>query len=750
MLTSGLVRRRLHDLLSQHVIGQEPLLFLYPSWFAHKTPATLSIRQTFYTSTALRSSGYELEHDRSDGNVKATLGDGSSVPDLHNARPTVRLVRSIRANARADILIQKKKKDLRSHGDGNDWKTPFQWLRRYTRKGADSNVVRTVLLHMPEGINAQYSGDLGELFLEILLTTECHVQLDPRESSADEIGVLMLKGTPLAIALARARLNNALNAIARDDLNASRDMSIYKLWTTNADPKNTTLRSVWSQDHHQRSRQLTRAVEDIPRPEHWTIITFARFVDELVNTKVSRTMQHGLYGGSDVRAGASHHVQAVTRALLNLFQAPQMEPFISSYACVSAFTFLAKHRKFPEVRHIFRILDEHKTLVPPEVFHVLMRAAADAQDLHVYSFILRLMLRRKLQPTWQTWAAFVRLMSAVSTPRTANIIQAMRERGLFVSLAARQAVAEVLASEPYKEWLQTGGTTQGYLDHCDRIWEDPRWLSDSCANRMLDVQVTTGNFEDAELVLNALEGRGRRANVTSLNTILGACTLHGNTQPAVAIMARLLGTNAWIQPDQTTFDSLFRLAWNRRSFNLLRVVWRHACMHGHVSFDMQRLMESTIIKYAVSKGSNDSASDIADASVSRSEQFKSFAAKVAVGLHSTLSLEQLDALLRYGSEQSPYTGEQASEQARLRRKMLQGFVKADMQQVGRMRPVYSLGEMVVKADEMDQSWKREGLRDGIETLLSRAIHVPVMEGPIDSLAGLLVRGEKMDTPTTEA
>lgn len=754
--------------ISKH---HEPLLFLYPRWYtttvtepqtsadvSHDPPKEERRRKIVDPRNRhirqARVIPSEVAQDQ-----ETTSQPQTSPENPLDSRPSSGLVRKIIGKRNYEVKKVQRKWQLREeYKDYKDWRTSLEALQRHTLNKPSNHVKQLEVLKMPEGMFGWYPGDLKELFLEIFLFTECHVQIpvggNEGVSDGSKFHSLVLAGTPTTIRMARTRLNDEIRVRSDKEVDAGGSMGAFTTTTTILKREKATARAVWSQF---RARPwATLKPSDMPTPEKWSIVTFANRVEDLVSQPMPRTLQSRIY---DRKLGPNQesHFDAVTDALQDLFLSPAMLPFISPYSCAIAFPFLMKHRKLPAMRRIIEFLDTHDFPFTIGTFNPCLKAARDAGDLHNFYFVLRLMLDRHVYPDWQSWSALVQLVNQTSRSDARMVLKNMRKKGILAAAPAKMEIAAAFVKADFTDWVERGGGTTAFFEMYDKYFEGTEWLSENVANRMLGVRAERGQFGDAFSIIDVLVARGKRPNVVSLNTLLTAATAQRNHRAALEAVERLVGDEASIgvRPDKITFDQLFKLAWRRCEYNTLRVVWRYACMYGEVSSALQEAFEGTVALYPSSSGSRlDNAVGAGSptlAQVSRLKLFRSLAAKTAVGLSGQLgngtseevAEDDIKHMLIELSQQTPHHAadeiDSLSETSHASRKRkLLDLVKNDMQQVRRRRPLLPLAEMLRIAREMDAEWTGLGVRKtpNLKWILENAVQIPITVGPVPALRRL--------------
>jgi len=152
-------------------------------------------------------------------------------------------------------------------------------------------------------------------------------------------------------------------------------------------------------------------------------------------------------------------------------------------------------------------------------------------------------------------------------------------------------------------------------------------------------------------------------------------------------------------------------------------------MSGHVSFDMQRAMYDHITRM-VTPDTKDALSTIGKersaAKMSQSTAFQRHAALVAVGLHADVAQSvEYRALIHQLSNLSTLSDKQSTPLDSSFKSKLHNLVTADIDQVGKLKPIKPLGHMLTEAYELDRTWKDDKFRGPLDDLLAQAIDIPI-------------------------
>ena len=716
---------------------QLPLPFLYPRWFASAAaaPQTSKVQNDVTTHTVenATSSQSHAQNEAEKDDPQGPIWRAVDWPKPMNTRPTKRLVR--KALGREKGKDDNRKEALRmrlNYTDALDWKAVLKTLEENTPVETFYSWKQTRHIHFEMAVDELYDGDLRQFFLGLLLLTECHVQVLPTSKN-----VLVLTGDTRAIKRAVSRLRKAFSnpqlkaqvvEVGEIIEEANEDITLL-------DPEGPSPRAVFSNDYEWMTN-VRKGFLANPKPDDnraWNVVSFAQWVVENTFSRPPRLAR----SRSDVPVPDSGEIVAhqdkIARSLVEAYSNPEVHRYASAYSIVRTLQYLASKRKLREIRTVFHLLDNTNFRITASALNTMLQASATAQDLHGFRFVLSVMLARQVRPTWESWASLLELVSKRSLTDAHTIRERMQALNLLHNPAARKRVAASLIKRDFQEWLDSGKDGKQFLAHYDQLLWGPEWLSRESANILVDVRATRGQFAIVNSLLDEFDVRRCKLNVVTLNTILTLASTHGNVAAGVTLASRLLHPGYQIQPNAITYKTLFALAWTRRSPNMVRVIWRYACMAGHVTFDMRRDIEESVLSFALSGSSK--AANQADRP-SRNQTFRTFAGKLAIGIsggrrraETTVASEAEHWLLTHGTEKEKDVREAEVRAARTAR--LKEIVMADIAHFGNLVPLHPLRSMLEKAFEMDRSWKDARLVDDLETMFATAIDVPVVKKIVD-------------------
>lgn len=419
-------------------------------------------------------------------------------------------------------------------------------------------------------------------------------------------------------------------------------------------------RAVWTRNplHAERAvasrfQSLSAAVDvatlpSTPAKPITSILAFAAHIED-ITTSMPRTLIRKTVGRGQHQPGTPQTHTAVHQTaaeLTDLFTEPMYHPYVSAEAVDTALTYLAKHREFPTIRRFVAALENNThyafdgARLTPSNLDILLAAAAKAGDVLNFRYLIRLMVKGGSKSTWRTWVRLYELVCRLKLPGAASedLMGRMQERGfLKMPQAMREIVAQGVEGD-LEAFLRVGKAAklEDFVALYDQRYsrldrggdearppaagglkstvERPRlWLSTSTANRMVDILLHHGRTSDAIAVLGLLEAAGERPDVVTLNTVLAAASRARDAEVAIAALkmfavlmtptSSTVTTKGAVKPNQRTYEILFHIVWGNRWFNMLRVVWRYACVEGCVSFAMQQKVKESLMVYVPAPGS---------------------------------------------------------------------------------------------------------------------------------------------------
>ena len=605
-------------------------------------------------------------------------------------KPLVRIVRASKGRQKhlafkASVNMQLKDKGISSF----DWRVPLSLLEQHTQPSQPRDDLggKRILVH--RDVIPALAETVGETLWDMKVRSGCEVHVLGEE---EEIGVyrpVVLRGSPSSIEMAKEVISELFRQVSPDVRKPDGDALLFDGAAEEyKETEPSLVRKVWVEDR--KLRQVR--VDDIPRPEVWTTLSFADYVADLVHSTVSRSMQRHLYKDENP------HVLMVRQRLLELFKNPEYDDIISVRAFNNALNFFYKHSMISTMRTLFIRIDLLRLRMLPETFNIMLRSAAAQKDLHHYTALLKLMIQRGHKPNASSWVAL--MMAVPSRAVQLRIESRMRELGLLRSPEAVTGITTLILPGELVGHLKSGQDMITFIGRVDRIYGQD-WMSPMSLNRVLDVIGERGSFSQALDTIKLFRERGIRPNTISLKTLLSHCYLQGNLDEAVRLM-QYIPLQFRVPFDEFTYHQLFLLAWKSRRYNVCRTVWRHACMAAAVSYKMQELMLRSLVRNTPSQPKT------------KGEMWNLSAAKVIAGV--AIQPGTVAKLIGWSE-----TGQQREKNLALAKEVL----AKDLAAVLLHRPARSLMRDLTEAHALDRDWVHNQLWKGTSTIwkLEHAVNI---------------------------
>lgn len=507
---------------------------------------------------------------------------------------------------------------------------------------------------------------------------DCVVRVCRRKAGENTVTNFTLSGSPVAISRTTAHLLRIVPGIhvkATPTVTTTEDLE-YRISDVDVGncPKfvasdNTTKRSAYVQVPQNRTQEsFYQEVHAI------THSTSSNHANRLANLK------------DDQR------ILAITARLHELFTSPSMKRFVSTKAVKEALSFYMKHNNVAAARLLFNS-HSHNDL---EMFNIMLRLPAENNDIHNFHYILNLMDRKGHRPNFTTWLAFLEA-NKESLEIQLVILAAMRSKGLIQHVSSVRAVANVLAPPMIQLELSNGAPVEEIMRKLDeRFGAD--WLGLSTANRFLHELGTCGLISQCCDFLQIMASRDILPDVNSINTVLHHCEKAHMMEGAIEFL-RLLSETTMSSLNGETYQILFEMAWQSRSYNIARVLWKYACLSLNVTPRMRTLVHRSLRRRVKGTSSNSARS----LSVATIGQF----ILASPSQHSTSTIrgatQDGTTTMSAGAMSQDWPGTRLSTPTTKLTKIIHHEMVRDLD----CKPAQSLVASLTDAIAVDTTWKRE-------------------------------------------
>ncbi|KAI9684505.1 MAG: hypothetical protein M1829_002315 [Trizodia sp. TS-e1964] len=336
--------------------------------------------------------------------------------------------------------------------------------------------------------------------------------------------------------------------------------------------------------------KIPMRADHIPEPTHWCPTTFLDYITRLSRSEMPSQLHSFYYSiGED-------HTEIKTALIMRAFLGPNRSAYITLEAFHEALNFFIKHYKLGAMRHLFVEMEQEQLKMNTRSLNLMLKAPALAYDLHNFTFLLRLMMRhRGIHPDFDTWFLLIRANSTFKIRGT--ILRRMVALGLFKDLTLAHKIrlfktfAPLILRAEISAWLDSKKEAVHFIQQID-ICLKRSWLTLKAANTVLDELSKRGKINDAWAVIQLMATRTIQPNIHSFNAILRSCIRLGNNEGTIQLIQAMSSMSS-IKPDATTYNLLWAMGWTSQLFNVVRVVWRYACMDGALSESMKMGMRKS-------------------------------------------------------------------------------------------------------------------------------------------------------------
>lgn len=349
-------------------------------------------------------------------------------------------------------------------------------------------------------------------------------------------------------------------------------------------------------DHHipriarvpSRGRSHIMSARDVPKPKTWSVSSLANYIEDLAMTQFANDKVPQII---PVDVTRSSNMTFIVNVLDEIFQSPEPKRYLSVRAYNIALRFYYNQRLVSKARSLFIQLEDSRVEIPTETFNIVLQGAASSKDLHNFTFILQKAMQRGFRPDSETWNLL--LVAVTSEKVRAVIIQRMWESGIINDWAEKRGVMRLIIQNEIASHIDKRGDRGAFLDHLDQHY-GVEWLTTSTGNKLLHEYSKRFVLPATLALLPAMKQRGFAANAVSLNTLLHHCLLLRQHRNAIKVL-EAFHYQFGLWPGKMGHEIMFMMAWRSRLLNFARIVWRHACIYGYVTFKMRNLVFRSLL-----------------------------------------------------------------------------------------------------------------------------------------------------------
>ncbi|OJJ99227.1 hypothetical protein ASPACDRAFT_10359, partial [Aspergillus aculeatus ATCC 16872] len=627
-----LTRRRLPAVLDHVATApDEPLLFLYPSWFtslpAHRgssltrNPA-LSLSRQYHRPSKRGPSVPRLSPQSSTGNYSSRQITSSSIAvgrrglDKEATKPAAKPQASrtsplpqptsdntsrwtpprVRSLAALSSISPRDKKKLQHRQSELD-NTRKNQQKTIERRWKDQAAVYERMLRMNRAIpaHAPLKSNQLELYLREETIAEfaglvsrgenifyrhvyhgCKVHVKPLSESVGMCRRVILEGRPAAVEEVKKELLEI--GTLQDEYDPVVDMRkpvvpIYPRVDRRIHKDIPLVRGTW--DMPKDPTEFT--VDQIVRQGELlaTVRDFTHHVEDLITSWPNSREQPGKHGAD------------VADALETLFLKSAHTELISTASLNQALSFLLERKQYWIAHQIFH---SAKHVATVETFNMMLKSTALEQNLKRFRNLLHGMENLGIRADVETWLAFADCF--VSPTKKMAVVNSLRQRGMLQKTTLQRTALRAVLHDLLVEHLHDGGDMNSFLEKIARDWDSTMW-SPSMVNQMMCAVMRVNHLKARDQLFQFCRQNGLRIEPYTFYLLVGTCN-KGNILQALQYMYQTMEDPAR-ELNVTGWTRLFLHAWHGGYYNICRVLWRYACMRGHAASRIaERVYESLL------------------------------------------------------------------------------------------------------------------------------------------------------------
>lgn len=430
------------------------------------------------------------------------------------------------------------------------------------------------------------------------------------------------------------------------------------------------------------------------------------FIEDLIGSRMSGPYRRQKGG---TRRQLSRN-QSVEHALMGLFRSYENKRILSTAALNKALGFLC-NRNLRASRIVFARAEHVATV---DSYNILLRSCAKRQDVRLFIHLVHTMGKKEIRPDAYTWVAL--LNCPITTEVKVRLFTYIHERGILAHVGAMRSALQATIADMLSLHLDSGKDMDAFIQTMRNSY-GANWFTPSMINQMLYVLANRKNRPALYRMLDLCDEHGLEIDASSLMHILPM--YRASIFDALIFCYRYI-TRPRFRMTRELYEKLFLIAFKGRCFNISRILWRYACMHGMTTYRMKMCVLSTMTTNIPRKTANPI-----------DTIWRSSAGKVIVGvdLHCAdrpgeyYFLEHTPAEFRRNPVLSLTTGFKSGEEREHQLQLATELVRRDIELGRRYAPVLPLAMLLDAAALVDAEWRNTPHQP--EWMLKHAVMVPV-------------------------
>ncbi|KAL9053730.1 MAG: hypothetical protein Q9162_004604 [Coniocarpon cinnabarinum] len=287
--------------------------------------------------------------------------------------------------------------------------------------------------------------------------------------------------------------------------------------------------------------------------------------------------------------------QSATQSVSDLTDAFQVRDINDSSVTLRSFRmgiqFYLQHGEIKAAQELLSRAHTYGLQLSSATFSLFLRQCAKLSNLTAFDVMLWKMIQHGVPVDGSTWSAFFQIAHDPSD--RAQILHYVISRGLAEHENAVHHFAEPIIRQGLGNHLDAGGRLSTFIDKLRGLL-GAKWASPRALQSLAGVLASRDLLGQAIEVLKLVEHQtGFTPNISILNAVLRQYAAQNDLPRAVYAVVLFSARWPLLQPDQTTFDRLWKLAWACKSVNVTKTIWQYACAAQYTTH-LRPLLKSSI------------------------------------------------------------------------------------------------------------------------------------------------------------
>lgn len=407
--------------------------------------------------------------------------------------------------------------------------------------------------------------------------TGCYIESTVELAERDNYVGFLLSGPVTAIAKAAAEISR-IAPHSRPDGFSVADPLKFNTDASKLDGYRLVRSDEWKE------MRRPKHVRDVPRPDQWTQVSLAKYVQHVTAIEAQGHWIQKLYNKS---LTADHNVVdshgEVMKLFEELWQEKEVWEVMTAEAANYAIEWYINTGQKKAVHFVLSSLHRHNIRQTTETYNIMLRYFAKTRNMKRFHWWLDIMRRRGYRPDVYSWIAFIR---TIDDPEIKELIlKVLQGKRVLYQTKVRRELADSFCEMEMSRHLANGKSLKDFFAHMDKRWERD-WMTTPGAGFCIRVLARHGLISLCCDFTAEMSRRNVKVDNWALRMIITCCKYQNNAEGALKALD-IISRQHQLKWEAKTYQSIFELALATRKPNLLGAVWRNACLDGFVTHKMK-------------------------------------------------------------------------------------------------------------------------------------------------------------------